>query len=135
MRARVLIHYNDKSLIELDDGRLLKLNLKEHDGFDLGYAGSSMANNSAPLDQGFIYHSKANAIDDAPLIYQTSQKPVHVFYDEEKADSLQTLAHQMLGRRHHLTQSFTAISGLEISNDNGIMNEHEGREYESYRRD
>lgn len=132
MRARVLIHYSDKSLIELDDGRLLKLNLKEYDGFDLGYAGSSMANNSAPLDQGVIYHSKANAIDDAPLIYQASHKPVHVFYDENKADSLQSLAHQMLGRRHHLTQSFTAISGAEISNDNEVLAGHEGENYESY---
>lgn len=135
MRARVLIHYNDKSLIELDDGRLLKLNLKEHDGFDLGYAGSNISNNDTNLEQGFIYHSAANAMDAAPLIYQKSKKPVHVFYDERNVESLSDLAQQMLGRRHELTQGFAAISGDEPSNDNDIMNEHEGGEYESYGRD
>ena len=135
MRGRVLIHYRDNSLIELDDGRLLKVNLRDSHGFDLGYAGTNLSHNDTRLEQGYIYHKQANAIDDAPLIYQKSEKPVHVFYNENSVESLSDLSHQMLGRRHGLTQGFAAVSAYEPSNDNNVLSDHEGGSYESYRRD
>ncbi|MGH1375974.1 MAG: MobA/MobL family protein [Alphaproteobacteria bacterium] len=135
MRARVLIHYSDNSLIETEGGRLMKVDLKRVNGFDLGYAGTNISNTDTGLEQGYIYHNQANAMDDAPLIYQKSDKPVHVFYDEEKVESLSDLSHQMLGRRHNMTQGFSAVSGGEPNNDNNIATEHEGEVYEAYRRD
>lgn len=134
-RARVLIHYADTSLIETDDGRLMKIDLKAHNGFDLGYAGVNTSSSDHMLDQGYIYHSKANAMDDAPLLYQNSKNPVHVFYDEDQVADLQDLASQMLGRRHYMNDGFAAVSGFNEGNDNDILtssddnaNEDEGHE-------
>ena len=124
-RARVLIHYNDTSLIETDDGRLMKVDLKAHNGFDLGYAGRHVSSTDHALDQGYIYHSKSNATDDAPLLYQAAKSPVHIFYDEEQVSDLHDLSGQLLGRRHNLHQGFAAVSGFKEANDNDITSDHD----------
>lgn len=105
-RARVLIHYSNYSLLETDDGRLLKVNLNEHNGFDLGYAGRIASTTDKNLEQGYIYHNKANALDDAPLLYQSTKRPVQLFYSDDITDDLKDLANQLLGRRHDLHSAF-----------------------------
>ena len=97
------MHY---SLLEMDDGRLQRVNLKEKNGFDLGYAGRLASGTDTDLEQGFIYHSKANALDDAPLLYQNSKRPVQLFYSDDVAGNLKELANQLLGRRHDLHSGF-----------------------------
>ena len=127
-RARVLIHYSSYSLLEMDDGRLVKVNLKEHNGFDLGYAGRQVSNTGKSLEQGFIYHSKANALDDAPLLYQNSKGPAQLFYSDDVTDNLKELANQLLGRRHNLDGGFydviegTEDSDIFMSDDNDVIN-------------
>lgn len=131
-RARVLIHYSNYSLLEMDDGRLLKVNLKEHNGFDLGYAGRIASNTDKSLEQGYIYHNKANALDDAPLLYQSSKRPVQLFYSDDITDNLKDLANQLLGKRHDFHSGFydeteddeteeTEDSNRAINNDNDIL--------------
>ena len=105
-RARILIHYSNYSLLETDDGRLLKVNLKDHNGFDLGYAGRIASNTDKNLEQGYLYHNKANALDDAPLLYQSSKRLVQLFYSDDIMDGLKELANQLLGRRHDLHSEF-----------------------------
>lgn len=116
-RATVRIHYSNNSLLELDDGRVIKVNLREANGFDLGYAGRSVSPNAKNIDQGFIYHSKANALDDAPLLYQNSKTPVKIFYSEKQAKNLEDLSSQLLGRRHGLYEGFSEVSGNDSTID------------------
>ena len=105
MRARVLIHYHDYSKLELDDGRIIDVNLKDKSGFDLGYAGR-VVSSSGTLEQGYLHHSRANAVDDAPLLYQRSEKPVRLYSDEQTAPDLTSLAAQLLGRGHNLYDGY-----------------------------
>lgn len=123
-RARVLIHYSDYSLLEVDDGRLLKVNLKEHNGFDLGYAGCMVSGVDTDLEQGFIYHSKANALDDAPLLYQNSKRPVQLFYSDDVAGNLKELANQLLGRRHDIHSGFYDDETEEDEDSNRDTNDN-----------
>ncbi len=117
--ARVLVHYSDYSLLETGDGRLLKVNLKNYNGFDLGYAGRIASSGNGKLDQGLIYHSKANALDDASLIYQYSKRPVQLFYSSDNVDNLKDLANQLLGRRHDINKGFyDGDDDQEDMNDN-----------------
>ena len=105
MRARVLIHYHDYSKLELDDGRIINVNLKEKSGFDLGYAGR-VVSSTGTLEQGYLHHGRANAVDDAPLLYQRSEKPVRLYSDEQTALDLTSLAAQLLGRGHNLYDGY-----------------------------
>ncbi len=123
-RARVLIHYSNYSLLETDDGRLLKVNLKDYNGFDLGYAGRIVSNTDKNLEQGYLYHNKANALDDAPLLYQSSKRPVQLFYSDDITDGLKELANQLLGRRHDLHRGFyeeEEESDTSTSDNNDIL--------------
>lgn len=126
-RARVLHHRHNHSLLEIDDGRLMKIDLVKHNGFDLGYAGRSVSQ-GGQLEQGYIYHAKANALDDAPLLYQMSQNPVRLYADKSTATDLTALAAQLLGRGHNLYE------GYVVSDDKDILyeqddNSHEGGGY------
>ncbi|GEM_PF-3237029 len=123
-RAIVRISYRDHSLLELDDGRVIKLDLQENNGFDLGYAGSKMSPSAKKLDQGYIYHSKENVLDDAPLLYQSSELPVKLFYSQDMADNLEKLSSQLLGYRHDLYQGFIN------ANEAGQYEENEAGQYE-----
>lgn len=117
-RARVMIHYSNHSVLETDDGRRIKIDLKKHNGFDLGYAGRIVSGSDHALDEGYIYHTSANALDDAPLLFQKTSKPVHIFYSDEQVSSLQDLSGQLLGKRHNILQGFAAVSGHNGDNDN-----------------
>lgn len=119
-RATVRIHYTDHSVLELDDGRIVKMDLRKHSGFDLGYAGSSLSEKSKPLDQGFIYHSKANALDDAPLLYEKSKQAVRLFYDENMVENREELSSQLLSQHHDLYGAFTKASGNDGNNNQNI---------------
>jgi len=137
--ATMRISYKDYSLLEMDDGRVIKVDLKHNNGFDLGYAGRAVSPNTK-LDQGFIYHSKSNALDDAPLLYQNSKAPVKLFYSVEVAGSLEELSSQLLGRRHDLYDGFTDASGagyyandILTSNDNNVIEEEEDDDNEANR--
>ena len=125
-KATVRIHHSDYSLLELDDGRVIKINLQEHNGFDLGYAGRVVSNTDHNLEQGYLYHSKANALDDAPLLYQMSKQPVKLFYSEGTTSDIDALSSQLLGRRHNLHQGFSEVGQFEDLDDNDIlMNEED----------
>ncbi len=125
-RATVRIHRHDHSLIELDDGRVIKLDLRKYNGFDLGYAGRKMSpTTGTELEQGYIYHSQANALDDAPLLYRESQKPVKVFYAQSQAETLEELSSQLLGRQHNMYQGFYAASEDHDGSANATVTEDE----------
>ncbi len=115
-RARILIHHNTHSKLELDDGRVIDLDLKAHNGFDLGYAGRIASNTTRALEESYIHHT-GQPLDDAPLLYAKTAKPVHIFYDETQVDNLQDLSLQLLGRRHDLAQGFHAVSPVQGDND------------------
>lgn len=121
-RARILIHHNDYTKLELDDGRLVDLDLRKANGFDLGYAGRIASNTTHELEESYIHHT-GQPQDDATLLYEKTSKPVHIFYDESQVEDLRDLSTQLLGRRHDLTQGFSAISGANGENDNFDMEE------------
>ncbi len=125
-RARVLHHRTDHSLLEMDDGRLMKVDLREANGFDLGYAGRAVSQ-SGTLEQGYLYHSKANAVDDAPLLYQHSESPVHLYTDKQSAPDLKTLAAQLLGRGHGLYDGFEHDKDILTASDDNMV-EDDGHE-------
>ena len=119
-RARVLHHRHDHSLVELDDGRIMKVDLAQHNGFDLGYAGR-LVSQGGKVEQGYLYHSKANAADNAALLYQHSEKPVHLYTDEQTAPDLTSLAAQLLGRGHNLYEGFDE----NTDHENEAQEEHD----------
>lgn len=108
-RARVLIHHHDYSLLEFDDGRQQKVDLREANGFDLGYAGR-IVSQTGKLDHGYLHHTKANSTDDAPLLYQHSENPVRLFTDKKLAPDLESLSSQLLGRGHNFYEGFEEVS-------------------------
>lgn len=111
-RARVMVHQHGKSVLELDDGRRVDVDLREANGFDLGYAGR-MVSQTGKLDHGYLHHSKANATDDAPLLYQHSENPVRLFTDKKLAPDLESLSSQLLGRGHDFYEGFEDASSDE----------------------
>ena len=124
-RARVVIHYGDNTILETDDGRRIKIDLKKHNGFDLGYAGRSVSNTDHMLDEGYIYHTSANSLDDAPLLFQKTAAPPHIFYDDNQVSDVQDLSSQLLGKRHNILEGFAAVAGYEGGNDNYELDEEE----------
>jgi len=117
-RARVVVHHSDHSVLETDDGRRIKVDLKKHNGFDLGYAGRFTSNTDHELDESYIYHTAANALDDAPVLFEKTAKPPHIFYNEEKVSDIQDLSAQLLGKRHNIVQGFAAAARYSSHNDN-----------------
>ena len=117
-RARVVIHYGDNTILETDDGRRIKVDLKKHKGFDLGYAGRIVSNTDHMLDEAYIYHTSANSLDDAPILFQKASKPPHIFYDDNQVSNVQDLSSQLLGKRHNILQGFATVSGYSSDNDN-----------------
>ncbi len=124
-RARVVIHYGDKTILETDDGRRVRVDLRKHNGFDLGYAGRIASNTDHELDESYIYHTSANALDDAPIMFQKTNKPPHIFYDDNQVSDVQDLSSQLLGKRHNLLEGFAAVAGYSSGNDNYEPDEEE----------
>lgn len=133
-RARVLMHLYDVTILELDDGRRIKLNLKEHNGFDLGYAGGIVSRTGQSLEQGYLYHTQGQAPDDAPLLYQSSTKPVKLFYTADGLQNLDVLSAQLLGRRHGLFEAFEQTAGFYEANDNDAEEDLEHEDNQDHNR-
>ncbi len=123
-RARVLIHYADHSILETDAGKRIRVDLQKYNGFDLGYAGNAVSDTDHTLEEGFIYHSSANALDDAPLLFQKTDNPIHIFYDENQVADMRDLSGQLLGRRHNIIDGFSALSASRADNDNDVLEDN-----------
>lgn len=100
----------EPSIVKMDDGRKLEIDLNKYNGFDLGYAGSVISPLSGPLEQVYLFHTVSNGLVDAPIAYQLSRRPVSIFYNNKKAPDLEALSKQLLGKKHGMTLSFSLAS-------------------------
>ncbi len=54
-----------------------------------------------------------------------TNKPPHIFYDDNQVSDVQDLSSQLLGKRHNLLEGFAAVAGYSSGNDNYEPDEEE----------